>query len=291
MEYDLNNPRVSKNKGTRKVAGTSRQVRKRKCSKCGMYGHDKTTCMKNREENINNSDLDISNGEGAYEDCNIWKNNEHNGVLEEEFAFDENIKCWEDANQRKKETPQTTDVDQHKFDAAYVANERKEKDDTETMRSWRNTDEIRLCQAVKGGKFRAKRFYNQLVEEQEAVYSGNRYIFEMVCTAASRLSEDVKKVVQIRVKSKGPYEASAFVLVVLSFSQLTVLKSVLYRATVELPKKHGRGGQSALRFSRHIMESRHNYVTKTGEKAAELFIDQKTNMPNVAGLVLAALQI
>uniref|UniRef100_A0A803P9E6 eRF1 domain-containing protein n=1 Tax=Cannabis sativa TaxID=3483 RepID=A0A803P9E6_CANSA len=147
----------------------------------------------------------------------------------------------------------------------------------------------------------------------------NRYIFEMVCTAASRLSEDVKKVVQIRVKSKGPYEAS-FVLVVLSFSQLTVLvgflikikflllkkkcnqtdkyieiwrmkKSVLYRATVELPKKHGRGGQSALRFSRHIMESRHNYVTKTGEKAAELFIDQKTNMPNVAGLVLAALQI
>ncbi|KAF4396731.1 hypothetical protein F8388_004699 [Cannabis sativa] len=136
MEYDLNNPRVSKNKGTGKVAGTSRQVRKRKCSKCGMYGHNKTTCNENREENINNSDLDISNGEGAYEDCNIWEDNEHNGVSEEEFVFDENIKCWEDANQRKKETPQTTDVDQHKFDAAYVAEERKEKDDTETIRNW-----------------------------------------------------------------------------------------------------------------------------------------------------------
>ncbi|KAM6598992.1 hypothetical protein CsatA_018601 [Cannabis sativa] len=136
MEYDLNNPRVSKNKGTGKVAGTSRQVRKRKCTKCGMYGHNKTTCKKNREENINNSDLDISNGEGAYEDCNVWEDNEHNGVSDEEFVFDENIKCWEDANQRKKATPQTTDVDQHKFDATYVAEERKEKDDTETMRNW-----------------------------------------------------------------------------------------------------------------------------------------------------------
>ncbi|KAF4401229.1 hypothetical protein G4B88_014070, partial [Cannabis sativa] len=64
-------------------------------------------------------------------------------------------------------------------------------------------------------------------------------------------------------------------------------RAVLHRATVDLPKKHGRGGQSALRFSRLRMESRHNYVTKTAEKATELFIDQKTNMPNVAGLVLA----
>uniref|UniRef100_A0A803NUJ6 Eukaryotic peptide chain release factor subunit 1 n=1 Tax=Cannabis sativa TaxID=3483 RepID=A0A803NUJ6_CANSA len=64
-------------------------------------------------------------------------------------------------------------------------------------------------------------------------------------------------------------------------------RAVLHRATVDLPKKHGRGGQSALRFSSLRMESRHNYVTKTAEKATELFIDQKTNMPNVAGLVLA----
>jgi peptide chain release factor subunit 1 len=32
--------------------------------------------------------------------------------------------------------------------------------------------------------------------------------------------------------------------------------------TVQLPKKHGRGGQSALRFARLRLEKRHNYVTK-----------------------------
>jgi peptide subunit release factor 1 (eRF1) len=31
---------------------------------------------------------------------------------------------------------------------------------------------------------------------------------------------------------------------------------------VDLPKKHGRGGQSALRFARLRMEKRHNYVRK-----------------------------
>jgi hypothetical protein len=33
-------------------------------------------------------------------------------------------------------------------------------------------------------------------------------------------------------------------------------------AAVDLPKKHGRGGQSALRFARLRMEKRHNYVRK-----------------------------
>ena len=31
---------------------------------------------------------------------------------------------------------------------------------------------------------------------------------------------------------------------------------------VDLPKKHGRGGQSALRFARLRVEKRHNYVRK-----------------------------
>jgi peptide subunit release factor 1 (eRF1) len=31
---------------------------------------------------------------------------------------------------------------------------------------------------------------------------------------------------------------------------------------VDLPKKHGRGGQSALRFARLRLEKRHNYVRK-----------------------------
>ncbi len=37
---------------------------------------------------------------------------------------------------------------------------------------------------------------------------------------------------------------------------------MLHKFTVDLPKKHGRGGQSALRFARLRMEKRHNYVRK-----------------------------
>lgn len=39
-------------------------------------------------------------------------------------------------------------------------------------------------------------------------------------------------------------------------------RDVLHKFTVDLPKKHGRGGQSALRFARLRMEKRHNYVRK-----------------------------
>ena len=39
-------------------------------------------------------------------------------------------------------------------------------------------------------------------------------------------------------------------------------REVLHKFTVELPKKHGRGGQSALRFARLRLEKRHNYVRK-----------------------------
>jgi hypothetical protein len=41
-------------------------------------------------------------------------------------------------------------------------------------------------------------------------------------------------------------------------------REVLYRLMVDLPKKHGRGGQSALRFARLRLEKRHNYVRKAG---------------------------
>ena len=41
-------------------------------------------------------------------------------------------------------------------------------------------------------------------------------------------------------------------------------REVLHKFTVELPKKHGRGGQSALRFARLRLEKRHNYVRKVG---------------------------
>ena len=41
-------------------------------------------------------------------------------------------------------------------------------------------------------------------------------------------------------------------------------REVMHKFTVDLPKKHGRGGQSALRFARLRMEKRHNYVRKVG---------------------------
>ncbi|GAA6014249.1 hypothetical protein JCM11491_005014 [Sporobolomyces phaffii] len=62
-------------------------------------------------------------------------------------------------------------------------------------------------------------------------------------------------------------------------------REVLHKFTVDLPKKHGRGGQSALRFARLRMEKRHNYVRKVAEHAVQHFItDDKVN---VQGLVLA----
>ncbi|KAI8793713.1 eukaryotic peptide chain release factor subunit 1 [Biomphalaria glabrata] len=62
-------------------------------------------------------------------------------------------------------------------------------------------------------------------------------------------------------------------------------REVLHKFTVDLPKKHGRGGQSALRFARLRMEKRHNYVRKVAEVAVSLFI--ANDKPNIAGLVLA----
>jgi len=62
-------------------------------------------------------------------------------------------------------------------------------------------------------------------------------------------------------------------------------KEVLHKFSVELPKKHGRGGQSAMRFARLRLEKRHNYVRKVAELATQNFITQ--DRPNVSGLVLA----
>ncbi|GFR30624.1 eukaryotic peptide chain release factor subunit 1 [Trichonephila clavata] len=62
-------------------------------------------------------------------------------------------------------------------------------------------------------------------------------------------------------------------------------REVLHKFTVDLPKKHGRGGQSALRFARLRMEKRHNYVRKVAEVATQLYISN--DKPNVAGLILA----
>lgn len=62
-------------------------------------------------------------------------------------------------------------------------------------------------------------------------------------------------------------------------------RTILHKFTVDLPKKHGRGGQSALRFARLRLEKRHNYVRKCAEMAVQYFITD--NKCNVTGLVLA----
>jgi len=63
-------------------------------------------------------------------------------------------------------------------------------------------------------------------------------------------------------------------------------REVLHKFSVDLPKKHGRGGQSALRFARLRLEKRHNYVRKVAELATQLFVPNGQK-PNVQGLVLA----
>lgn len=63
-------------------------------------------------------------------------------------------------------------------------------------------------------------------------------------------------------------------------------RETLHKFSVDLPKKHGRGGQSALRFARLRLEKRHNYVRKVAELATQLFVPDGQK-PNVQGLVLA----
>lgn len=62
-------------------------------------------------------------------------------------------------------------------------------------------------------------------------------------------------------------------------------REILHKFSVDLPKKHGRGGQSALRFARLRLEKRHNYVRKVAEVSAQMFITN--DKCNVEGIVLA----
>ena len=62
-------------------------------------------------------------------------------------------------------------------------------------------------------------------------------------------------------------------------------REVLNKNSVELPKKHGRGGQSAPRFERIRREARHNHVTKTCEAARMHFFENDKLI--IKGLVLA----
>lgn len=63
------------------------------------------------------------------------------------------------------------------------------------------------------------------------------------------------------------------------------VRNILQKITVELPKKHGRGGQSANRFARLREEKRHTYVGRVSELATQNFITN--DRPNVKGIVMA----
>lgn len=63
------------------------------------------------------------------------------------------------------------------------------------------------------------------------------------------------------------------------------VKNVLQQISVDLPKKHGRGGQSSVRFARLRVEKRNAYIKKVGEIVTSLFLTN--NVMNVEGLILA----
>jgi len=63
------------------------------------------------------------------------------------------------------------------------------------------------------------------------------------------------------------------------------VKNVLHSFSVELPKKHRRGGQSSVRFARLRVEARHNYVRKVAEASTQQFISSDKVL--VAGIILA----
>jgi peptide chain release factor subunit 1 len=62
-------------------------------------------------------------------------------------------------------------------------------------------------------------------------------------------------------------------------------KTVLEKFTVDLPRKHGRGGQSKNRFERIRTEKRHQYMVDVAEAITDHFISD--NMCNVKGFIIA----
>ena len=62
-------------------------------------------------------------------------------------------------------------------------------------------------------------------------------------------------------------------------------KVIINKFTVDLPKKHSKGGQSSNRFARLRTEKRRNYLRKVAEDLTKSFITN--NIPNVKGLILA----
>ena len=64
-------------------------------------------------------------------------------------------------------------------------------------------------------------------------------------------------------------------------------REVLRVFSVELPKKHNKGGQSAMRYQRLRVEKRQAFVKKTAEVANKLFLQQDGTGARIKGLVIA----
>lgn len=64
-------------------------------------------------------------------------------------------------------------------------------------------------------------------------------------------------------------------------------RKVLSKCSVDLPKKHGRGGQSKLRFERLRKEKIDNYIRKVSEDVNGTFLNSDHTKITVDGLVLA----
>ncbi|KAJ3272408.1 Polypeptide release factor (eRF1) in translation termination [Terramyces sp. JEL0728] len=62
-------------------------------------------------------------------------------------------------------------------------------------------------------------------------------------------------------------------------------KRILSQLNVDLPNKHGRGGQSQNRFERLRDIARQNFVAKTAEKANDVFLSE--DKCNVSGIIIA----
>ncbi|CAF0954602.1 unnamed protein product [Rotaria magnacalcarata] len=64
--------------------------------------------------------------------------------------------------------------------------------------------------------------------------------------------------------------------------------TILKRIQVSLPKKHGRGGQSAPRFDRLRREAIHNYLSKVAEQAKSVYLNsQQHGLANIDGLIIS----
>jgi len=64
-------------------------------------------------------------------------------------------------------------------------------------------------------------------------------------------------------------------------------RETIFKKEVQLPKKHGRGGQSQNRFARQRVEKRDWYTTDIASLATQHFIDPETNKVNVKGLIVS----